>query len=53
MKNGKLGLVNVIPPGFEVEEIATIRVTEMSDRQKEKFTKDFPETNAQSLTNAL
>lgn len=53
MKNGELTLVNVISPRFEEREITTIRVTEMTVTQKEKFIKEFPDTNAQSLANGI
>ncbi|EPD53817.1 hypothetical protein HMPREF1210_00640 [Paenisporosarcina sp. HGH0030] len=51
MKNGELILVNAISPGFEEREITTVRVKEMTEMTKEKFSKEFPDTNVQSLPN--
>lgn len=51
IKNGELLLINDISPGFEEREITTVRVTEMTDKIKSKFSSEFPETNKQSLPN--
>lgn len=51
MKNGELILVNAISPGFEEREITTVRVKEMTEMTKEKFSKEFPDTNVRSLPN--
>lgn len=51
MKNGELILVNAISPGFEEKEITTVRVKEMTEMTKEKFSKEFPDTNVRSLPN--
>lgn len=49
--NGELKHVNVLAPGFDEREITTVRVTEVTDKIKEKFSKEFPETEVQSLPN--
>ncbi|WP_313894110.1 ABC transporter ATP-binding protein [Psychrobacillus sp.] len=51
IKNGELILVNDLSPGFEEKKITTVRVTRMTDEIKEKFSKEFPKTNIQSLAN--
>jgi len=51
MKNGELQLVNVISPGFEERSITTVRVKEMPDTVKEKFSNAFSKTNVRSLPN--
>lgn len=51
MKNGELILVNAISPGFEEREITTVRVKEMTEMTKEKFSKEFPDTNVRLLPN--
>ena len=53
MKNGELILVNDISPAFEEREITTVRVIEVTDKIKEKFSKEFPETNVRSLPNGV
>lgn len=51
MKNGELIHVNDISPGFEEREITTVRIKELTDQLKEKLSKEFPETDVQSLPN--
>ncbi|MCZ8536942.1 ABC transporter ATP-binding protein [Paenisporosarcina quisquiliarum] len=51
MKNGELIQVNDISPGFDVREITTVRVTDVTDTLKENFLKEFPKTNVQTLPN--
>ncbi|ALC87422.1 ABC transporter ATPase [Bacillus sp. FJAT-22090] len=53
MRNGELILVNVISPGFEEREITTVRVTEMTEKIKEKLSKEFPKTNVRLLPNGV
>lgn len=51
MKNGELIHVNDISPGFEEREITTVRIKELTDHLKDKLSKEFPETDVQSLPN--
>lgn len=53
MRNGELILVNVISPGFEEREITTVRVTEMTEKIKEKLSKEFSKTNVRLLPNGV
>lgn len=53
MKNGELLLVNDISPGFETREITTVRVKEVSEDIKEKFSKMFSVTNVRTLLNGV
>ncbi|MDF2067361.1 ABC transporter ATP-binding protein [Bacillus sp. Cr_A10] len=53
MRNGELILVNVISPGFEEREITTVRVTEMTEKIKEKLSKEFAKTNVRLLPNGV
>ena len=43
--------MNVISPGFEERSITTVRVKEMPDTVKEKFSNAFSKTNVRSLPN--
>ena len=51
MKNGELIHVNDISPGFEEREITTVRIKELKDQLKDKLSKEFPDTDVQSLPN--
>ena len=53
MRNGELMLVNIISPGFEEREITTVRVTEMTEKIKEKLSKEFSKTNVRLLPNGV
>ncbi|TQR21033.1 ABC transporter ATP-binding protein [Psychrobacillus vulpis] len=53
MKNGELILVNAVSPGFDEREITTVRVTDLTDKIKEKFSKEFPERNVRTLSNGV
>lgn len=53
MKNAELILVNDISPGFEEKEITTIRVAKITDDIIVTFSKEFPETNIQTLPNGI
>lgn len=50
-KNGELELVSDLSPGFEQQELTTVRIEELAESVRDMLKKEFPELTIQTLPN--